>query len=95
MDLSSRGRPDLPAAVDIGAAQRLLAFGWAALAGGRAEALDICLRDGGLIEGVLALRIEDGIVEASTRAGSWTHAFRVEDVLVVRAVARGGAAQRP
>lgn len=96
MDLSSQFRPDLSTAACTGAAARLLAFGWAALAGGRAEAVDIRLREGGAIDGVLALRIDGGVAEASTRAGVWTHAFRVEDVVLVRAVARGEAtSQRP
>lgn len=96
MDLSGTARPELPGAPEMGAAHRLLAFGWAALASGRAEALEIRLRDGVEVEGVLALRIEGAVVEAATRAGAWTHAFRVDDVLLVRAVARGGAAaQRP
>lgn len=85
----------MPSAADTGAATRLLAFGWAALAAGRAEALDLRLQDGGTIEGVLALRIEGAIAEASTRPGAWTHAFRVADVVLVRAVARGETAQRP
>jgi hypothetical protein len=95
MDLSAGFRPDMPSGAETDAATRLLAFGWAALAGGRAEALELCLRDGSRIEGVLALRIEGLIVEASTRAGAWTHAFRADDVVLVRAVARGETAQRP
>ncbi|MFN3371276.1 MAG: hypothetical protein ACK4Z0_07090, partial [Sphingomonadaceae bacterium] len=96
MNLSGTARPELPDAPEVGAPRCFLAFVWAALAIGWAEALEIRLRDGVEVEGVLALRIEGAVVEAATRAGAWTHAFRVDDVLLVRAVARGGAAaQRP
>ncbi|MCG2841521.1 hypothetical protein L6Q21_11070 [Sandaracinobacter sp. RS1-74] len=71
----------------------LLARGWAALESARAETLDIELRGGGVVRAVLALRVEGGIAEASTRRGEWTHIFALEDVALVRCNPRGAAPQ--
>ena len=68
----------------------LLARGWAALESARAESVDIQLRSGPLVRGVIALRVDGQVAEASTRRGEWTHAFALEDVALVRNNPRGG-----
>ena len=68
----------------------LLATGWSALASGRVETLCIQLRSGCLIEGVLAIRMDGLIAEAATRSGHFTHAFAVDEVVMVRQIPRGG-----
>ncbi len=77
------------------AAQRtgtaLLATAWSALASSRVESVSIHLRSGPVIEGVLQIRMDGMIAEAATRTGHYTHAFAVEDVVLIRHVARGGS----
>lgn len=86
---SSGRRADPPdACLRIGEA--LLGAAWAALASARVESVDIHLRSGSDIRGVIAVRIDGAIAEASVRAGQWTHAFGVEDVVLVRHTPRGG-----
>lgn len=68
----------------------LLATGWSALASGRVESISIQLRSGLLIDGVLAIRMDGLIAEASTRTGHYTHAFAVDEVVMVRQIPRGG-----
>ncbi|PZU48545.1 MAG: hypothetical protein DI568_07070 [Sphingomonas sp.] len=68
----------------------LLATGWSALASGRVETISVQLRSGTLIDGVLAIRMDGLIAEASTRAGHYTHAFAVDEVVMVKQVPRGG-----
>lgn len=68
----------------------LLARAWAALESGRAESVDIHLASGPLLRGVIALRVEGQVADASTRRGEWTHAFGLEDVALVRSNPRGG-----
>jgi hypothetical protein len=70
---------------------RLLAAAWVALSSGRAESVSIHLRTGPMIDGVLGLRVDGALAEAATRPGVWTHAFAVEDVVLVRQVVRGGS----
>jgi hypothetical protein len=70
--------------------EKLLAVAWAALASARAEAVDIHLQSGQVIANVLAVRTDGRMAEASCWTGQWTHAFAVEDVVLVRQVARGG-----
>ena len=76
------------------AAQRvgtaLLATAWSALASARVESVSIHLRSGPVIEGVLQLRIDGAVAEVSTRQGTYSHAFAVEDVVMIRHVPRGG-----
>lgn len=76
------------------AAQRtgtaLLATAWSALASSRVESVTIHLKSGPVIEGVLQLRMDGAIAEASTRPGQYSHAFAVEDVVMVRHTPRGG-----
>jgi hypothetical protein len=60
-----------------------------ALASTRTEAVDIHLRTGHLIEHALAVRVNGRLGEAACRAGQWTHAFAVEDVVLIRCVPRG------
>ena len=67
----------------------LLARGWAALESARAESVDVQLRSGALVRGVLALRVEGQVAEASTRRGEWTHAFALDDVALVSSNPRG------
>lgn len=67
----------------------LLAHAWAALASARAESADIHLRSGTLLRGVLALRIDGQLAEAGTRRGEWTHAFPLEEVVMVAVNPRG------
>lgn len=68
----------------------LIATAWAALATARAETVDIHLRSGTTVHGVMALRVDGPIGEASTRAGQWTHVFALEEVMLVQHVPRGG-----
>jgi hypothetical protein len=68
----------------------LLATAWSALASARVESVMIHLRSGPVIEGVLQLRMDGAIAEASTRSGQYSHAFAVEDVVMIRHVPRGG-----
>jgi hypothetical protein len=68
----------------------LLATAWSALASSRVESVNIHLRSGPVIEGVLQLRMDGSIAEASTRPGHFSHAFAVDDVVMVRHVPRGG-----
>lgn len=97
MDMSGHRhfRPPLPPAEADGESsrlrngERLLAAAWAGLASTRSEAVDIHLRSGQVIERALALRIEGRIAEAACRAGWWTHAFAIEDVVLVRQLPRG------
>lgn len=70
--------------------QALLASAWQALAASEAEAIDIHLKSGAIVSGVLALRLHGGIAEASTRKSYWTHAFAAEEVVLVQHVPRGG-----
>jgi hypothetical protein len=70
----------------------LLATAWSALASSRVESVTIYLRSGPVIDGVLQLRMDGGIAEASTRAGHFSHAFAVEDVVMIRHIPRGGKA---
>lgn len=70
--------------------ESLLARGWAALESARAEAVDIHLRSGPVLRRVLELRIDGAVAEAATRPGLWTHAFAVEEVILVRQIPRGG-----
>lgn len=67
----------------------LLARAWAALESGRAESVDIQLASGALLRGVIALRVEGQVADASTRRGEWTHAFGLEDVALIRSNPRG------
>lgn len=68
----------------------LLATAWSALASSRVESVNIHLRSGPVIEGVLQLRMDGAIAEASTRPGHFSHAFAVEDVVMIRHIPRGG-----
>jgi hypothetical protein len=68
----------------------LLATAWSALASSRVESVCIHLRSGPVIDGVLQLRMDGSIAEAATRAGHYSHAFAVDDVVMIRHVARGG-----
>ncbi len=68
----------------------LLARAWAALESARAESVDIQLRSGALLRGVIALRVEGQVADASTRRGEWTHAFALDDIALVRSNPRGG-----
>lgn len=68
----------------------LLSAGWAALASARAEALEVRLRSGAHISGIIALRVNGAMAEASTARGLWTHYFAVADVALVQVVPRGG-----
>lgn len=68
----------------------LLATAWSALASSRVESVTIHLRSGPVVEGILQLRMEGSIAEASTRPGHFTHAFAVEDVVLIRHTPRGG-----
>jgi hypothetical protein len=79
-------REQAPAQVGLS----LLATAWAALGSGRTESVSLLLRSGGLIEGVLAIRMEGAIAEAATRPGHFTHAFAVDEVVMVRQIPRGG-----
>lgn len=95
MDLSghqrfreSGDRADARGASAIGRA--LLARAWAALESTRAESVDVQLRSGGLVRGVIALRVEGQVADASTRRGEWTHAFALDDVALIRSNPRGG-----
>jgi hypothetical protein len=76
------------AAVRIGTA--LLAAGWSALASSKVESVTIHLRSGPIIEGVMQLRMDGAIAEASTQPGRYSHAFAVEDVVMIRHIPRGG-----
>jgi hypothetical protein len=76
------------AAMRIGTA--LLASAWSALASSRVESVAIHLRSGPIIEGVLQLRMDGAIAEASTRPGRYSHAFAVDDVVMIRHIPRGG-----
>lgn len=67
----------------------LLARAWAALESVRAESVDVHLRSGAVVRGILALRVEGQVAEASTRRGEWTHAFALDDVALVRTNPRG------
>ncbi|MGQ5701709.1 hypothetical protein ACUJ46_06640 [Sandaracinobacteroides sp. A072] len=92
MDLSGHDRFRPSAGQDARAqatGESLLAIGWTALASGRAESLDIHLGSGLQVTGALAIRIGGGIAEAATRAGEFTHAFAVDDVVMVRQNRRG------
>lgn len=75
---------------DARAGVALLSAGWAALASSRAEAIDVHLRAGNAIAGIVALRTDGAMVEASTRRGHWTHYFTVSDVVMIQVVPRGG-----
>jgi hypothetical protein len=68
----------------------LLASAWSALASSRVESVNIHLRSGPVIEGVLQLRMDGAIAEASTRPGHFSHSFAVDDVVLIRHFARGG-----
>lgn len=68
----------------------LLARAWSLIESGRAESVDIQLRSGALLRGVLALRVEGQVADASVRRGEWTHAFALDDVALVRGNPRGG-----
>lgn len=102
MDLSGHEhfiREPRPSAAEARSAQTrlgeaLLSSGWAALQSARAEAIDIHLRAGNSIAGVVALRVDGAMVEASTRRGQWTHFFAVADVVLVQLVPRGGKRAR-
>lgn len=76
------------AATHTGAA--LLATAWSALASSRVETVSIHLRSGPVIDGVLQVRMHGPIAEAATRAGHFSHAFAVDDVVMIRHVPRGG-----
>lgn len=73
-----------------GIGRALLARAWAALESGRAESVDIQLASGALLRGVIALRVEGQVADASVRRGEWTHAFGLEDVALVLSNPRGG-----
>lgn len=81
-------RSDARSAAAVGRA--LLARAWAALESTRAESVDVQLRSGGLVRGVIALRVEGQVADASTRRGEWTHAFALDDVALIRSNPRGG-----
>ena len=86
MGSSPSVRQDAPTRIGLS----LLATAWAALGSGRTESVSLLLRSGGLIEGVLAIRMDGAIVEAATRPGHFTHAFAVDEVVMVRQIPRGG-----
>lgn len=74
--------------------QTMMAAAWASLKTARAEAVDIQLRNGPLISGVIAVRVEGPVAEVSIRAGHWTHLFPLDEVQMVHIVPRGGAPLR-
>lgn len=76
------------ASAQAGAA--LLATAWSALASSRVETVSIHLRSGPVIDGVLLVRMDGPIAEAATRPGHYSHAFAVDDVVMIRHVPRGG-----
>lgn len=98
MDLAGHDRFSRSSASQADLAQMgesLLAAGWAALASARAESIDIHLRHGPVITGVLAVRIDARLAEAATTctvSGQlvWTHMFAVEDARMVQFTPRGG-----
>ena len=86
-----RSDREAPGSAGSGAVGRaLLARAWAALESTRAESVDIQLRSGGLVRGVIAIRVDGQLADVSTRRGEWTHAFALEDVALVRSNPRGG-----
>jgi hypothetical protein len=95
MDLGSHdrfgaGATSLRETLALRTGTALLATAWSALASSRVETVSIHLRSGPVIDGVLQLRMDGGVAEASTRTGLYTHAFAVEDVVLIRHVPRGG-----
>lgn len=72
-----------------GIGRQLLARAWFGLSSAQAESVDVHLRTGAQVAGVIALRVDGDIAEASTRAGAWTHAFPLELVAHVRLNPRG------
>ena len=86
------GQPALRETAGFRTGTALLAAAWSALASARVESVTIHLRSGPVIEGVLQLRMDGAIAEASTRAGQFSHAFAVEDVVMIRHIPRGGRA---
>jgi hypothetical protein len=79
-------RPQAPEAVG----PALLLAAWSALQSARIEAVDLHLRSGQVISHVVRLRLAGPIAQASTRREGWTHLFPVEELALIRLVARGG-----
>ncbi len=67
----------------------LLMSMWERLADGEIECVDICLRSGAAILDIIALRLRGPVAEASTNRDTWTHAFALDDVAMVRGVGFG------
>ncbi len=89
MDLSGHSKFRERFAEERNPGLSLLANGWAALAGGGIERLEIHLR-GGQVVSAIEIRIDGNVAETSAVPGSWTHAFAVENVMLIRKVLRGG-----
>ena len=68
------------------AGRAVLQTGWNALQRGKIECLNVVLRNGTKIDGVVELRIAGPIVEAATRRGAWNHAFTLDQVSLVRCI---------
>ena len=79
-------RPSVPDSVG----PALLLAAWSALQSARIEAVDLHLRSGLVIAQVVRLRLSGPIAQASTRLTGWTHLFPVEELALIRLVARGG-----
>ena len=84
-----RHAAETPAADRCRTGESLLAAAWAGLASARYEAVDIHLRTGQVITNVLNVRIDGVLGEAACRRDEWTCIFAVEDVVMIRRIARG------
>jgi hypothetical protein len=88
-DLFSRGQSAATERQRQGEA--MLEAAWAALASRRADAIDLHLRSGSVIAGVLAVRVDGDIGHASTRLGQWTHFFPSADIAFIAVAPRGAS----
>ncbi|WP_448585766.1 hypothetical protein [Thermaurantiacus sp.] len=79
-----------PPAADAGPGRALLLAAWSALQSSTIEAVDLSLASGREIRNAIRLRLAGPIAQASTRRDGWTHIFPVEQLALVRFVARGG-----
>ena len=78
--------PDTPATA---AGRMLLGAVWERLLAGEIECIDVTFRNGGVLTDIIAFRLCGAIVEAAITRGTWTHAFALDEVAMVRAVGFG------
>ncbi len=86
-EAASRAGADQQGACRIG--EMLLASAWASLSSTQVEAVDIHLRSGQIVRNAVAVRMDGEMGEASCRVGHWTHAFAVQDIVLVNRIPRG------